>query len=99
MPVVDQRILDHVPRHPGVGRGDIRRHVAPELSPPTIWRALRRLAPAVLVDVGTRPRSSAAASDGTVAGVAASEEVLFQEKGNIGTDGFGSKPVCTPRSE
>lgn len=32
-------------------------------------------------------------------GGSASEEVLFQEKGNIGADGFGSEPVFILRSE
>ena len=34
-----------------------------------------------------------------MAGFRASGEILFQEKGNIGADGFGSKPVCTLGSE
>jgi Fic family protein len=43
MPLADQAILDHIAAHPGAGRDDIRRHVAPKASPPTIWRALKKL--------------------------------------------------------
>ena len=58
MPVADQRILDYVAQHPGVGREDIRRHVAPELSPPTIWRALRRLVEAGRLEVSGKARAT-----------------------------------------
>lgn len=44
MPLSDQIILDYIAGHPGVGREDIRRNVAPDLSNPTIWRALKKLA-------------------------------------------------------
>ena len=43
MPVNDQALLDYVAAHPGSRRGEIRRHVAPEASDATIWRALKRL--------------------------------------------------------
>ena len=43
MPITDQAILDYIAAHPGAGRGDVRRNVAPEASPPTVWRALKRL--------------------------------------------------------
>lgn len=43
MAVNDQALLDHVAAHPGSRRGEIRRHVAPEASDATIWRALKRL--------------------------------------------------------
>ena len=43
MPLADQAILDYIAAHPGAGREDVRRNVAPEVSPPTIWRALKRL--------------------------------------------------------
>ena len=39
----DQAILDYIAAHPGVRRGDIRRHAAPEASETTVWRALKRL--------------------------------------------------------
>ena len=43
MPLADQDILDYIADHPGAGREAIRRHVAPEASAPTVWRALKRL--------------------------------------------------------
>lgn len=36
-------VLAYIAAHPGAGRGDIRRHVAPDASPPTVWRLLKRL--------------------------------------------------------
>ncbi|MGH2544421.1 MAG: Fic family protein, partial [Ardenticatenaceae bacterium] len=35
--------LDYIAAHPGTGREDIRKAVAPEASGPTVWRALKRL--------------------------------------------------------
>ena len=43
MPVTDQVILDYIAAHPGAGRENIRRAVAPEASDTTMWRALKRL--------------------------------------------------------
>ena len=43
MPLSDQAILDYIAAHPGARREDIRRTVAPDVSKPTIWRALKRL--------------------------------------------------------
>jgi Fic family protein len=43
MPLTDQAILDYIAEHPGARRDDIHRHVAPEVSETTVWRALRRL--------------------------------------------------------
>ncbi len=43
MPLTDQAILDYIAAHPGAGREDVRRNVAPEVSSPTVWRALKRL--------------------------------------------------------
>jgi hypothetical protein len=43
MSLNDQDILDYIAGHPGAGREDIRLHVVPEVSGPTIWRALKRL--------------------------------------------------------
>ena len=39
----DRVVLAYVANHPGCGRADVRRHVAPEASRSTVWRALRRL--------------------------------------------------------
>ena len=43
MLVNDQALLDYVAAHPASRREEIRRHVAPEASDATIWRALKRL--------------------------------------------------------
>ena len=43
MVVTDQAILDYIAAHPGTGREDIRKAVAPEASETTMWRALKRL--------------------------------------------------------
>ena len=43
MPITDQAVLDYIAAHPGAGREDIRKDVAPEASGPTMWRALKRL--------------------------------------------------------
>ena len=43
MPLSNQAILDYISAHPGAGRDHIRRHVAPDVSATTIWRALKRL--------------------------------------------------------
>jgi len=43
MPSPDQPILDYIADHPGAGRAAIRRAVAPEDDPSTVWRTLRRL--------------------------------------------------------
>ena len=39
----DQAILDYIAANPGVGRENIRRHVARDISDTTVWRALKRL--------------------------------------------------------
>ncbi len=43
MPLTDQAILDYIAAHPGAGREDIRKSVAPKASDTTMWRALKRL--------------------------------------------------------
>ncbi len=43
MPIADQSILDCIADHPGAGREDIRRNVAPEFSTSTVCRTLKRL--------------------------------------------------------
>ncbi|MGH6926405.1 MAG: Fic family protein [Propylenella sp.] len=40
---LDQDILDYIAANPGARRKHIRRHTAPDVSAPTIWRALKRL--------------------------------------------------------
>lgn len=58
MPLTDQAILDHIAAHPGAGREDIRRHVAPDVSAPTIWRALRRLVDEGKLEVAGKGRAT-----------------------------------------
>ncbi len=36
MALTDQAILDYIAGHPGAGREDILRHVAPDVSPSTV---------------------------------------------------------------
>ena len=43
MPLSDQAILDYISGHPGTRREEILRHVAPNSSQTTVWRALKRL--------------------------------------------------------
>ena len=43
MPLTDKDILNYISANPGAGRASVRRDIAPEFSPATIWRALKRL--------------------------------------------------------
>ena len=43
MPLSDQAILDYLAAHSSAGREDLRRNIAPNVSPPTVWRTLRKL--------------------------------------------------------
>ena len=58
MAFTDQALLDYVAAHPGAGREDIRRHVAPDVSAPTIWRALKRLVEEGKLEVSGRGRAT-----------------------------------------
>ena len=58
MPLADQAILDYIADHPGAGREAIRRHVAPEASAPTIWRALKRLVEKGRLEVSGKARAT-----------------------------------------
>ena len=58
MAVTDQALLDYIAAHPGAGREDIRRHVSPKASPPTIWRALKRLVNEGKLNVSGRGRAT-----------------------------------------
>ncbi len=58
MPLADQAILDYIADHPGAGREAIRRHVAPKVSAPTIWRALRRLVEEGRLEVSGKARAT-----------------------------------------
>lgn len=43
MSLSDRAILDYIAEHPGAGRKAIRKYIAPAVSNPTIWRALKKL--------------------------------------------------------
>lgn len=58
MQITDQAILDYVAAHPGAKREEVRRHVAPEMSAPTIWRALKRLVDEGRLEVSGRSRAT-----------------------------------------
>ena len=56
MPVADQAILDYIADHPGAAREEVRRHVAPDVSPTTVWRALKRLADEGRLEISGKAR-------------------------------------------
>jgi hypothetical protein len=58
MALADQALLDYIAAHPGASRDDIRRHVAPDVSPPTIWRALKRLVDKGKLEVAGKARAT-----------------------------------------
>ena len=58
MPLNDQDILDYIAGHPGAGREHIRRHVAPEVSGPTVWRALKKLVDEGRLEVSGKARAT-----------------------------------------
>jgi Fic family protein len=43
MALSDQVVIDYIARHPGAGSEDIRKHVASNVSKPTMWRTLKKL--------------------------------------------------------
>ena len=59
MPISEHSVLEYVSEHPGAGREDIRRRVAPEASPTTAWRVLRRLVDAGRLEILGKARSTA----------------------------------------
>lgn len=58
MAITDQDLLEYIAAHRGAGRDDIRRHVAPDVSPPTIWRALKRLVDEGKLEVAGKARAT-----------------------------------------
>jgi hypothetical protein len=54
----DQAILDYIAAHPRASRTDIRRNIAPDASPTTIWRALKRLVGQGKLEVTGRARAT-----------------------------------------
>ena len=58
MPLTDQAILDYIAAHPGARREGVRRNVASEVSPPTVWRALKRLVEEGRLEVSGKARAT-----------------------------------------
>ena len=58
MPLTDRGILDYIGAVSGAGREDVRRNVAPEVSPPTVWRALKRLVDKGRLEVSGKARAT-----------------------------------------
>jgi len=58
MSLSDQAVLDYIAANPGVGREDIRRHVAHDISDTTVWRALKRLIDDNLLAVTGKARAT-----------------------------------------
>lgn len=58
MPISDQDILGYLAGHSSARREEIRRHVAPEVSDTTVWRALKRLVDDGRLEVSGRARTT-----------------------------------------
>ena len=58
MPLTDRALLDYIAGHPGAGREDIRRNIASEVSPTTVWRALKRLVDEGRLEVSGKARAT-----------------------------------------
>ncbi len=58
MALDDQAILDYIENHPNAGRESIRRHIAPDASKQTIWRALKRLVEKGRLEITGRGRTT-----------------------------------------
>ena len=69
MLINERAVLSYVSNHPGCGRSQLRRHLAPDASKSTVWRALRRLVDAGQLQVVGEGRA-------TTYRVAGSEAVL-----------------------
>ncbi|MGR8981883.1 MAG: Fic family protein, partial [Gammaproteobacteria bacterium] len=59
MSVSDESILDFIAKHPGAGREVVRKHVAPGVSNPTIWRALKKLVDEDKLEIKGKGRATA----------------------------------------
>ena len=58
MSLGDQALLDFIADHPGASREEIRRRVSPEVSPTTVWRALKRLVDEGRLEVSGQARAT-----------------------------------------
>ena len=59
MTLSEQAILDYIARHPGAGREAIRKHLAPDASKATMWRALKKLVDGNKLEVTGKGRATA----------------------------------------
>ena len=58
MALSENEILDYIAAHPGARREEVRRHTAPDVSSPTIWRALKRLVDENKLEVAGKGRAT-----------------------------------------
>lgn len=58
MALTDQAVLDYIATHSGANRSGIQRDLAPRASSPTIWRVLKRLADAGLIEAVGKGRAT-----------------------------------------
>lgn len=66
MALTDQALLDDIAAHPGSGRAAIRRRAAPDLSAPTVYRALKRLVDEGKLEVTGKGRATGYRLAGTL---------------------------------
>ena len=58
MALTDKDILAYIAAHPGARREEIRRHVGPDASSPTVWRALKKLVDEGRLEVTGKARAT-----------------------------------------
>lgn len=58
MALSEQALLDYIAAHPGAGRDEIRKNVAPDAGETTVWRALKALVEAGRLEVAGRGRAT-----------------------------------------
>lgn len=58
MALSEHALLDYIAAHPGAGRDEIRRNVAPDAGETTVWRALKALVEAGRLEVTGRGRAT-----------------------------------------
>ena len=79
MLLTDQALLDYIADHPGARREAIRRHIASEASPPTVWRALKRLVEKGELEVSGKARATGYRLAGAVV-VRAHLQTLYNQR-------------------
>ena len=58
MSLAEQALLDYIAAHPGAGRDEIRKNVAPDAGETTVWRALKALVEAGRLEVAGLGRAT-----------------------------------------